>query len=114
MPSQARPPDRTSSVVVGLHPQARVAVVDAADHQAEARARRVRGHEAERGHALEHRLLGLADAADLEEVVHDPDRVEADVVGLADDPREGGADGSASPPGQVNEMICRPSFIRGA
>ena len=67
-------------------------VVDAADHQAEARALRVRGHEAEGRHALEHRLLGRADAADLEEVVHDPDRVEADLVGLADDPLERGAD----------------------
>ena len=38
MPNQARPPDSTSSVVVGLEPQARLAVVDAADHQPEARA----------------------------------------------------------------------------
>ena len=75
-----------------LDPQARVAVVDATDHQPQPRSLRVRGHEPERGPALEHRLLGLADAADLEEVVHDPDRIEADVVGLADDPGEGRAD----------------------
>ena len=73
----------------GLDPQARVAVVDATDHQAEPRALRVRGHEPERGPALEHRLLDLADAPDLEEMVHDPDRIEADVVGLADDARRG-------------------------
>jgi len=36
---------------------------------------------AERREALEHRLLGPANAADLEEVVHHPDRVEADVIG---------------------------------
>ena len=99
MPSHARPPDRTSSVVVAFTQSAGVAVVDAADHQAKARPRGMRGHEAERGHALEHRLLGRADAADLEEVVHDPDRVEADVVGLADDAGEGRADrlGPAGP-----------------
>ena len=39
--------------------------------------------------ALEHRLLDRADAADLEEVVHDPDRVEADVVRVAHDPGRG-------------------------
>ena len=33
-----------------------------------------------------------ADAPDLEEVVHDPDRVEADVVGLAGDAGERRAD----------------------
>ena len=114
IPSHARPPDRMSSVVVAFTQSAGVPVVDAADHQAEARARRVRGHEAEGGHALEHRLLDRADAPDLEEMVHDPDRVEADVVGLADDAGEGRADASAVPPGHVNEEIWRPSFIRGA
>ena len=57
MPSQARPPDRTSSVVVGLDPQARVAVVDAADHQPEPGPLGMGGHEAEGRHALEHRLV---------------------------------------------------------
>ncbi len=32
------------------------------------------------------------DAPDLEEMVHHPDRIEADVVGLADDLGEGRAD----------------------
>ena len=45
-------------------------------------------------------------------MVHDPDRVEADVVGLADDPGEGRADRSG-PPGHVNDEICRPSFMSG-
>ncbi len=70
----------------------RVPVVDAADHQAEPRALRVRGHEPERGPALEHRIVDLADAPDLEEMVHHPDRIEADVVGVADDLGEGRGD----------------------
>ena len=93
IPSQARPPDRTSSVVAAFTHSAGVAVVDATDHQAEPGALRLGGHEAERRPALEHRLLGPADAPDLEEMVHHPDRIEADVVGLAGDPGEGRADG---------------------
>ena len=81
----------------GLHPQGRVPVVDAADHQAEAGAFRVRGHETERGPAFEHRFLDGADAADLEEVVHHPDRIEADVVGVADDLGERRADRGRAP-----------------
>ena len=77
-----------------------LAVVDAADHAARA------GPGVEWaamkpsvGPALEHRLLGPPDAADLEEVVHDPDRVEARLVGVADDPGEGRPDrlGAARP-----------------
>ena len=64
--------------------------MDAADHQAEPRPARVGGHEAERRQALEHRLLGPPDAADLEEVVHHPDRVEAGVVRRPNDPRQVG------------------------
>jgi hypothetical protein len=48
----------------------------------------VRREEPERSHALEHRLLDPADTPDLEEMVHDPDRVEADIVGLARDAGE--------------------------
>ena len=88
----------------GLDPQPRVPVVDAADHQAEAGASGVRGHEAERGPALEHRLLDLADAPDLEEMVHHPDRIEADVVGVADDLGECRGDrlGAAGPRERVD------------
>ena len=111
--SQARPPDSTSSVVVALIQSPGCAVVDAADHEAEPRPLRVRGHEPERRQALEHRLLGAADAPDLEEVVHDPDRVEAGLVGVADDAGERGADGLV-PPGQVNEEICSPTFMRAS
>ena len=77
----------------GLHPQAGRAVVDATDHQPEPRVRRVGRDVAEGRPALEHRVLDLADAADLEEVVHDPDRIEAEVVGLADDPGKRRPDG---------------------
>ena len=48
--------------------------------------------EAQRRPALEHRVGRRADAADLEEVVHDPDRVEADLVGGPGDPGEGRPD----------------------
>ena len=59
----------------------------------------------ERRPALEHRLLGPADAADLEEVVHDPDRVEAGLVGVADDPGERRADRlGAARPGERGDL----------
>ena len=67
-------------------------VVDAADHESEARPARVGGQEAEGRPALEHRVLGRPEAADLEEVVHDPDGVEAGVVGGARDAGEGRPD----------------------
>ena len=76
-----------------LDPQPRVAVVDAADHQPETRPFGLGGHEPERRPALEHRVLDRTDAPDLEEVVHDPERIEADLVGLAHDVAEGRADG---------------------
>ena len=50
MPSQARPPDRTSRVVAALTHRPGVPVVDAADHEPEAGPLVVGGHEAERGH----------------------------------------------------------------
>ena len=96
-----------------LHPQARRTVVDPTDHQAKACPLRERREVAERGPALQHRLLGAADDPDLEEVVHHPDGVEPGIVGLAGNAGEGGADGG-SPPGHVNELICRPTFIAGA
>src|SRR3954471_14683888 len=71
-----------------LGPQPGLAVMDAADHQPEPGATGVRGEEAKRCPALEHRIRGRPDAADLEEVVHDPDRIEAGVVGGTSDPRE--------------------------
>ena len=84
-----------------LDPEPGCAIRDGTDHQPQARALRVAGHEAERGHALEHRLLELAHAADLEQVVHDPDRVEAGIVGRAADARQGRADlGVAAGPGE--------------
>src|SRR3954454_7254422 len=76
-----------------LHPESGVPVVHAADHETESRARRVRGHEPERRPAFEHRFFRPAVAPDLEEMVHDPDRIEAGVVGRPDDFREGQADG---------------------
>ncbi len=66
--------------------------MDAADHEPEPGARRVGGQVAERRPALEHRIGRRTDATDLEEVVHDPDRVEADVVGDAGDAGEGRPD----------------------
>ena len=84
--------------------------MDAADHQPEAGARRVGGDEAERRPALEHRLLGRPDAADLEEVVHHPDDVEAGVLGVAAIRASVGAM-AAAPPGQVKEGIWRPTFM---
>ena len=86
--------------------------MDAADHEAQPRLLRVCGHEAEGGHALEHRRLGRTQAADLEEVVHDPDRVEPDVVRGAGHARQGGADGGSPPPGQVKLLTCSPNFGR--
>jgi hypothetical protein len=68
----------------GLDPQPRAAVVDAADHQPESGALAMGGHEAERRPALEHGLELRARAADLPEVVHHPDGVEASAVGGAD------------------------------
>ena len=65
-----------------------VAVVDAADHQPQSRPLGVGGHEPEGRHALEHRFLDPPVAPDLEEMVHQPDRVEPDVVRLADDSGE--------------------------
>src|SRR4051794_24603485 len=87
-----------------LDPESRVPVVDATDHQSEARAGRVRSHEPERRPAFEHRLFRPAVAPDLEEMVHDPDRIEAGVVGRADDVREGRTDrfGAARPRERVD------------
>jgi hypothetical protein len=85
--------------------------VDAADHEADARPLGVGGDEAERGLALEHRRFGRAAAANLEEVVHDPDRVEADAVGGARHAREGRTDrGSAAGPGELVDL--KPEFHR--
>src|SRR3954447_7085802 len=71
-----------------LGPQPGLAVMDAADHQPEPGATGVRGNVPERGPALEHRIRRRPDAPDLEEVVHDPDRIEAGVVRGTSDPRE--------------------------
>src|SRR6185503_7654535 len=88
-----------------LHPQPREPVVDAADHETEPGALRLRRQESERGPAFEHRLLGRPDAPDLEEMVHDPDRIEADVVRLPSDPAEGRADGfGAAGPGERGDL----------
>ena len=89
----------------GLDPQPRCPVVDPADHQAESRAFGVGRDEAERRLPLEHRRLGRAEASDLEEVVHDPDRVEAGVVRGARHARERGADGlRAAGPGELVDL----------
>ena len=79
--------------------------MDAADHQAESRALGVGRDEAERRLPLEHRRLRRAEASDLEEVVHDPDRVEAGVVGGARHARERGTDGlRAAGPGELVDL----------
>ncbi len=89
----------------GLDPEAGGAVVDPADHESQARPLAVRRHEAERGLALEHRRLWRPVAADLEEMVHDPDRVEAGIIGGPHDPREGRADGSRTAgPGELVDL----------
>ena len=55
--------------------------------------------------ALQHWLVHGANAGDLEKVVHDPDGVEAHLIGGADDPGEGGPDGSgAAGPGEGREL----------
>src|ERR1700730_6422785 len=50
------------------------------------------GHEPEGSPPLEHRIGDRPHAPDLEEVIHDPDRVEAGVVRRPDDPGERWAD----------------------
>src|SRR5690606_27628496 len=61
-------------------------------HRAERDPLGQRGGERERGVALQHRLLRGAHPADLEEVVHHPQRVEARLVRLAGRPAEDRAD----------------------
>jgi hypothetical protein len=72
-----------------LDPEPGLAVVDAADHQPEPCPAHVCRHVPERREALQHRLLDLAHAPDLEQVIHDPDRVEADLIGRPRDASEG-------------------------
>src|SRR4029079_5747301 len=72
----------------GLHPQAGRAVMHAAHEEAEARPGGHGREVAERGPALEHRVTRRADAPDLEEVVHDADRVAADLVRVPGDPSQ--------------------------
>ena len=83
MPSQARPPDSTSSVVTifartpGCRYTAPVTRVSSLARDVQA------GQVAERGVGLEHLALGRPDPADLEEVVHHRDELEAALVGGA-------------------------------
>ena len=68
------------------------------------------GHEAQRCPTLEHRLEFGVWPSDLPEVVHDPDRVEADVVGGADGSGQGRTDRvSATRPGERAELQNRTS-----
>ena len=64
-----------------LGQQRRIAVRDARDERPEPDARRLAGEGGEHRPALEHRLVGPADAVDLVEVVHDRDEVEAGRLG---------------------------------
>src|SRR5215210_3751362 len=64
----------------GLDEEARIAVDDAGHQRAELRPLRHPGQVAQGAVALEHRLLGLADDAYLEEVVHDPQARETGLV----------------------------------
>ena len=97
----------------GLDPQPRGAVGGAADHQPEAGPLAVGGHEAERRPALEHRLELGARRADLPEVIHHPDRVEADVVGGPHGAGEGRSDRlRAAGPGERVDLQVRASRCR--
>src|SRR5688500_13076541 len=96
----------------GLDPQSRRAVVHATDHETDAGTLRVRRDEAERRLALEHRRFGWTEAADLEEMVHDPDRVEADVVGRSRHTGERGADGRRA--ARPRELVDLEAEFHGA
>src|SRR6266542_1335588 len=65
-----------------------MAVVHPGDHRAQFELLRLTRQVGQGGVALEHRLLGRADHADLEVVVHDRQRVEADLVGSGGDAPE--------------------------
>src|SRR5436309_5298160 len=71
-----------------LDPDRGQAVGDPADHQPDARSLRHRADPAQRRPTLQHRLVDGADRPDLEQVIHDPDGVEADLVRGPDDPLE--------------------------
>ena len=75
-----------------LGKDARVPVGDARHEGAEPCRPGVGGQEAEGSVGLQHRFLGSANPPDLEEVVHDPDRVVAGAVGGPGDLGEGGPD----------------------
>ena len=83
MPSWARPPERTSSVVTVFASRPGVAVGDAGDQQAEAHPLGLRGDVAEGGVALQHRFGVRADRRDLEPVVHQGELVGAALLGGA-------------------------------
>ena len=75
--------------------------MDAADHESQPRPLGMGGHEAEGRHPLQHGGFRRPAAADLEEVVHHPDRVEPGLVGRLHDASQGWTDGgSAAGPGE--------------
>src|SRR5207253_3566898 len=66
-----------------LDEHTRMAEMDSAHQRAEPCPPGMRRQKTERGVRLEHGLLGLADRADLEQMVHQPDGSEAGVIGRA-------------------------------
>ena len=98
-----------------------VAVGDARDHRAEPDPLRRRGQEAERGPALQHVLPGLPHPRDLAEVVHDPQALEARLLGRRGDlPEVAGDLGRAARPREAGELqaeahrrpLARPRRVR--
>ena len=88
-----------------LREQARLAVDDRGDHGQQLDPLGLGGQEAERGVGLEHLVLGRADVADLPDVVHDADPVDAAVVGALGDVTELGAElGGPAFPGEVRDV----------
>ena len=83
MPSTARPPLTTSSVVTALASSVGLPVGVAGDEGGELDALGRGGQRAERGVGLEHRLVGRPDAGQLVEVVHHQHGVETGGLGLA-------------------------------
>ena len=83
----------------------RMAVGHAGDQGSQGDPFRDAGRERERGVALQHLVLGRADHADLEEVVHHPETGEADLVSVARDPGKRRPDAPWSVgPGEVADL----------
>ena len=71
-----------------LHQDAGLAVGDAGDHRAQRDPLGHAGGKRQGRVPLQHRLRHLANMRDLKEVIHDPERIEAPLVGVAGDAGE--------------------------